>query len=59
MDEFDDAARARQTADGKRFIDLAVALEAPYIRVFGTNPDGDKSIVPDDKIKAQRKRRLS
>jgi sugar phosphate isomerase/epimerase len=53
MDEFDEAARAQQTADGKRFIDLAVTLEAPYVRVFGTNPNGDKSIVLDDKIKAR------
>jgi sugar phosphate isomerase/epimerase len=53
MDEFDEAARAQQTADGKRFIDLAVTLEAPYVRVFGTNPNGDRSIVLDDKIKAR------
>jgi len=53
MDEADEAARAQQATDGKRFINLAVTLESPYIRVFGTNPNGDKSIVPDDKIKAR------
>ena len=63
MDESDEAARAQQFSDGKRFIDLAVMLEAPYVRVFGTNPSGtktsgtnpgvDKSLAPDDKIRAR------
>jgi sugar phosphate isomerase/epimerase len=35
MHEPDAAKRAKQIEDGKRFIDLAQKLKAPYVRVFG------------------------
>jgi len=36
----DQAKRAQSIADGKRFIDLAQALGAPYVRVFGNKFEG-------------------
>ena len=33
----DQAQRAKQIDEGKRFIELASRLEAPYVRVFGNN----------------------
>lgn len=35
MHEMDAAKRAAQLDEGRRFIDLAHALDAPYVRVFG------------------------
>ena len=52
MGEDDPAKRAKEVADGKRFIDLASALGAPYVRVFGDGkeePDGK----PGDALKAR------
>jgi sugar phosphate isomerase/epimerase len=42
----DDAKRAHEIADAKRFIDLAEKLESPYVRVFGNKVEGprDESI---------------
>ena len=37
MHEMDPAKRTAQLAEGRRFIDLAQALGAPYVRVFGNN----------------------
>jgi sugar phosphate isomerase/epimerase len=37
--------RAKQLADGRRFIDLASALEVPYVRVFGNELKGPKEEV--------------
>ena len=37
LHEPDDAKRAAQIAEGKRFIGLAAALGTPYVRVFGNN----------------------
>ncbi len=34
----DETARAKQIADGKAMINMAVALNSPYIRVFGSPP---------------------
>lgn len=49
---FEDAAkRDQQIADARRFIDLASALEAPYVRVFGGKAESDKSPVPDQATK--------
>ena len=45
MHESDPAQRAKQLADGKRFIDLAAALEAPYVRVFGNELRGPREEV--------------
>jgi len=36
----DPAKRAQGIADGKRFIDLAQSLGAPYVRVFGNKFEG-------------------
>jgi sugar phosphate isomerase/epimerase len=40
MHASDAAARAKQLADARTFIDLAAALGAPYVRVFGNKIDG-------------------
>lgn len=37
--------RAKQLADAKRFIDLAQALEVPYVRVFGNELKGPREEV--------------
>jgi len=47
----DPAKRAKQLEDGRRFIDLASTLGAPYVRVFGGKGDSDKSPVPDAETK--------
>jgi sugar phosphate isomerase/epimerase len=39
------AERAKQLADAKRFIDLASALEVPYVRVFGNEIKGPREEV--------------
>jgi sugar phosphate isomerase/epimerase len=49
----DPAKRAQQLSDARRFIDLASALEAPLVRVFGGKAESDKSPVPDDATKAR------
>jgi len=41
----DAAERAKQLADGKRFIDLASALGVPYVRVFGNKIEGPREAV--------------
>jgi len=41
----DPAERAKTLADAKRFIDLASALGAPFVRVFGNKFDGPKDEV--------------
>ena len=51
MDESTAAKRAEQLSDAKRFIDLAAALNSPYVRVFGTNPDNEKPVAPNDALK--------
>ena len=51
MDEPTGPKRAMQISDAKRFIDLAGALDAPYVRVFGTDSSGDKSVAPDEDLK--------
>jgi sugar phosphate isomerase/epimerase len=49
----DPAKRATQLSDARRFIDLAAALGAPYVRVFGGKADSDTSAAPDDATKAR------
>ncbi|HME34352.1 MAG TPA: sugar phosphate isomerase/epimerase family protein [Candidatus Sulfotelmatobacter sp.] len=49
----DPAKRAAQLADARRFIDLAAALESPYMRVFGGKAGSDKNPAPDDDTKAR------
>lgn len=45
--------RAKELADARRFIDLASALEAPLVRVFGGKAESDKAPVPDDATKSR------
>lgn len=45
MHTADPAERAKQLADGRRFIDLASALEVPYVRVFGNQIRGPREEV--------------
>jgi sugar phosphate isomerase/epimerase len=45
--------RAKELADARRFIDLAAALGAPYVRVFGGKSESDKSPAPNDAVKAR------
>jgi sugar phosphate isomerase/epimerase len=41
----DPTERAKQLADAKRFIDLASAMEVPYVRVFGNEIKGPREEV--------------
>lgn len=45
MHEADQQKRAQQLADAQKFIDLAAALDAPYVRVFGNNIQGPRAEV--------------
>ena len=45
MHHSDDAARAKQIGDAKRFIDLAEKLEVPYVRIFGNKIEGPRDEV--------------
>jgi sugar phosphate isomerase/epimerase len=45
MHESDPAKREKELADARRFIDLAAALNAPYVRVFGNEIKGNKEEV--------------
>ena len=49
----DPQKRAQQLADARRFVDLASALGAPYVRVFGGKAESDKSPAPDEATKAR------
>jgi sugar phosphate isomerase/epimerase len=49
----DPARRAQNLSDARGFIDLASALEAPFVRVFGGKADSDKTPAPDDATKAR------
>lgn len=49
----DPEKRTQQLRDARRFIDLAAALNAPCVRVFGGKADTDKSPVPSEEIKAR------
>jgi len=45
LHDADPEKRKQQLTDAKRFIDLAAALGAPYVRVFGNNIQGPKDEV--------------
>jgi sugar phosphate isomerase/epimerase len=49
----DPAKRAKELADARRFIDLASALRAPLVRVFGGQAESDKNPAPDEPTKAR------
>jgi len=42
MHHADADKRAKSIADGKRFIDLAEKLDAPYVRIYGNKIEGDR-----------------
>lgn len=42
LNEADPGRRAGVLADARRSIDLAASLRAPFVRVFGNNPGGDR-----------------
>ncbi len=47
----DPEKRAKDLSDARRFIELASALGAPYVRVFGGKAPDDKAPAPDDATK--------
>lgn len=49
----DPEKRAKELSDARRFIDLAAALGAPYVRVFGGKDESDKSPAPSEETKAR------
>ena len=49
----DSDKRAKEMSDGRRFIDLAAALGAPYVRVFGGKAQSDNAPAPDEATKAR------
>jgi len=51
MDESSAAKRTKELSDAKRFIDLAASIAAPYVRVFGTNPESDAHAIPSEDVK--------
>ena len=51
--EEDSGKRAKELADGRRFIDLASSLEAPYVRVFGDGAAVEKGAAPGEELKAR------
>jgi sugar phosphate isomerase/epimerase len=53
MHEVDPAKRKKELDDARRSIDLAAALNAPYIRVFGNSPDSEKPVIPDESLKTR------
>jgi len=53
MGEGDPAKRSKEIADARKFIDLATALGAPYVRVFGDGATLPKGTAPDAELKAR------
>ncbi len=51
LHETDPEKRNQELGDARRSIDLAAALEAPYIRVFGKSPDSEQPVIPDRDLK--------
>jgi sugar phosphate isomerase/epimerase len=49
----DPEKRAKEVGDARRFIDLAAALGAPYVRVFGGKAESDKSQMPSEEAKTR------
>ncbi len=49
----DPGKRVKELSDAKRFVDLAQALGAPFVRVFGGKADSDKSPAPEAATKAR------
>lgn len=53
MGEPDEQKRAKEMSDGRRFIDLAASLGAPYVRLFGDGTEAEKGALPGDELKAR------
>jgi len=53
MGEPDQEKHAKEMTDGRRFIDLAASLEAPYVRVFGDGTTTETGVPPSDALKAR------
>lgn len=53
MGEPDEQKHAKEMSDGRRFIDLAASLGAPYVRVFGDGTTPEKGAPPGDELKAR------
>jgi len=53
MGEGDPVKQSKEIADARKFIDLATALGAPYVRVFGDGATLPKGIAPDAELKAR------
>jgi sugar phosphate isomerase/epimerase len=52
MGEADPDKHAKEIADGRRFIDLASALGAPHVRVFGDGT-AEKGTAPSDELRSR------
>jgi sugar phosphate isomerase/epimerase len=53
MGEEDSSKRTKEIADAKRFVDLAAALGAPYVRVFGDGANVPKGTAPGAELKTR------
>jgi sugar phosphate isomerase/epimerase len=53
MGEEDATKRTHEIADGKRFVDLASTLGAPYVRVFGDGAVLSKHAMPGQELKSR------
>lgn len=53
MGETDPEKRTKELADGRRFLDLAFSLGAPYVRVFGDGAAIEKGAAPSEEVKAR------
>jgi sugar phosphate isomerase/epimerase len=53
LHESDPEKRSKILSDARRFIDLASALDAPYVRVFGDSPDSGHPVAPGEDLKAR------
>ncbi len=51
MGEPDPGKRSRELSGGRRFIDLAASLGAPYVRVFGGGPSVEKAAAPPEELR--------
>jgi sugar phosphate isomerase/epimerase len=52
MGEGDASKRVKEIADAKRFVDLAVTLSAPYVRVFGDGVTLPNHTAPSQELKS-------
>jgi len=53
MGEADAKKHDQEMSDGRRFVDLASTLGAPYVRVFGDGTVAEKNLPPNDDLKSR------